>query len=72
MRSYIDSIPAKVRKAIYRSLATVFGVEWALELADWGLIPDEIQTKVLLVLAALGFTLSQYKTTDITVVREGS
>lgn len=55
-------IPVKVRDAIYGVLASVFAVEAALDLADWGVIPDAIQVKAALVLGALGFGIAKSNT----------
>lgn len=67
----VDRIPARYRGAIYATLSTVYAVEVALDLVDWGVIPDDIQAKALLVLGSLGFALAKHNTTDIVVVREG-
>lgn len=66
----IDSIPAAARKWIYGVLGVVHGTEVALDLVGWGLVPDELQLKVITVLTALGFGLAFRKTTDEIVVRD--
>ena len=53
-----DLIPAKYRKAIYTLFAAVMGVELALDLVGWGLVPADVQGKVAIVAGALGFTLA--------------
>ena len=51
-------IPAKYRKAIYTALATAYATEAALDLVGWGLVPDTVQGKFVIVAGALGFTLA--------------
>ena len=53
-----DLIPAIYRKAIYTVLATLMGVELALDMVGWGFVPADIQSKVVIVAGALGFTLA--------------
>lgn len=53
-----DLIPAPARKIIYTALAAVSSVELALDAVGWGVVPAEVQGKVLVVLSALGFTLA--------------
>ena len=55
-----DRIPANVRGWIYTILATVFGIEAVLNLVD-----DGIETKVLGVLAVLGFALARVNTREL-------
>ena len=53
-----DLIPAPARKVIYTVLAAAASVELALDAVGWGLVPPVTQGKVLVVLAALGFSLA--------------
>ena len=53
-----DLIPAPARKVIYTVLAAMSSVELALDAVGWGLVPADVQGKVLVVLAALGFSLA--------------
>jgi len=57
-----DILPAPVRKAIYTGIAAASTTEAALDPADWGVIPDDVQLKALIVLAALGFSLARANT----------
>lgn len=57
-----DLIPARARKAIYNVLAAVFGVELALDLVGWGVIPADVQGKIVIVAGALGFALASANT----------
>ena len=58
-----DLIPTRARKVIYDVLAAVFGVELALDLVGWGLIPSDLQAKLVIVAGALGFALAGANTT---------
>ena len=53
-----DLIPARARKAVYNVLASVFGVELALDVVGWGLIPTDLQAKLVIVAGLLGFALA--------------
>ena len=53
-----DLIPARARQIIYTVVAVVSSAELALDAVGWGLVPADIQGKVLVVLSALGFTLA--------------
>lgn len=53
-----DLIPATYRRLIYTALAAAASIELALDAAGWGLVPPVTQGKVLVVLAALGFSLA--------------
>lgn len=57
-------IPTRWRAHIYTTLATVFGVEFALDAVDWGVIPNDFQSKLLIVLGALGFVIARANTTE--------
>lgn len=48
-----DIIPAKYRKVIYSILGVAYAIETVLNV-----IPDGTQTKIMQVLAILGFTLA--------------
>ncbi len=58
-----DLLPAKVRKVIYTVLAAASTIELALDTVGWGLVPNDVQGKALVVLSALGFTLAAGNTT---------
>ena len=58
----LTMIPAAYRKFIYTAFATVMGVELALDLVGWGLVPADAQGKVAIVAGALGFTLAASNT----------
>ena len=50
-----DIIPAKWRKRVYATFAALVTVETALDLVGWGLVPTDIQAKVIVVAGALGW-----------------
>lgn len=58
MITLAQRIPVKVRKAIYDTLATAFGVELALDLVGWGFVEAELQGKIVIVAGALGFAIA--------------
>lgn len=53
-----DLLPAPVRKVIYNVAASLFGIELALDLAGWGVVPTDVQAKIVVVAGALGFALA--------------
>lgn len=53
-----DLIPARARKVIYAVLAVASSIELALDLVGWGVVPADVQGKILVVAGALGFTLA--------------
>lgn len=53
-----DLLPAPVRAVIYHTLTVVFALELALDLVGWGLIPTDLQAKLVIVAGALGFALA--------------
>lgn len=54
----VDQIPPKARRIIYRVLAIATAVELALDNVGWGLIPNDLQAKLVSILVALGFGLA--------------
>lgn len=62
MSSVFRHIPTKVRKALYEGIRIVSAVELALDVVGWGLVPTDIQAKVLIVLATLGFSIAAANT----------
>ena len=58
-----DLIPARARKVIYAVLAAASSIELALDAVGWGFVPADVQGKILVVAAALGFTLAAGNTT---------
>lgn len=53
-----DLIPARYRKIVYTILATGMSTELALDMVGWGIVPSDMQSKVVIVAGALGFTLA--------------
>lgn len=53
MKNLAQSIPAKVRSAIYVVLGIVLPIE-----AVWDVVPPALEGKVLATLAALGFAVA--------------
>lgn len=53
-----DLIPARWRKWVYNVLAAAYGLELALDLAGWGVVPTDVQAKIVIVAGALGFALA--------------
>jgi hypothetical protein len=48
-----DWIPQRVRAYLYRIYAAAVGVELALEAVGWGVIPDDVQGKLAVVVGLL-------------------
>lgn len=55
-----DLLPAPVRKAIYLSLATAYGLE-----AVWDVVPEALEGRLLLTLGVLGFGLAAANTPKV-------
>lgn len=53
-----DLLPARARKAVYNVLGSLMGCELALDLVGWGVVPTELQSKIVIVAGALGFALA--------------
>lgn len=52
-----DLLPARVRKAIYLTLASAYGLE-----AVWDFVPEGLEGRILLSLGVLGFSLAAANT----------
>lgn len=67
MNTYLhDMLPAKVRKAIYGILGTLFTIETVLDAVGEGLIAEKPQSIAVAIAAALGFGLAFVNTDTAT------